>query len=143
MIVLLASATMLAQNSRWGSADDPIVKEIAAKEKMWADGHCSLQPDLKDVIADDFQGTRTDGARFGKVGALEFDAKNPDHDCRFGTVKVHFFGDNVAVVYGDESSIRKTDGKDVRRCLAWTDTWLKRDGKWQIVSAQDNAVKCK
>lgn len=26
--------------------------------------------------------------------------------------------------------------------LAWTDTWLKRKGKWQIVAAQDNVVAC-
>jgi hypothetical protein len=25
----------------------------------------------------------------------------------------------------------------------WTDTWLKRNRKWQIAAAQDNKVDCK
>jgi hypothetical protein len=49
----------------------------------------------------------------------------------------------VAVAYGNESSIRKgKDGKEFLRCLVWTDTWLKRDGKWQIITAQDVVVEC-
>jgi hypothetical protein len=32
---------------------------------------------------------------------------------------------------------------DVKVCQVWTDTWMKRDGKWQIVAAQDNRVDCK
>jgi hypothetical protein len=49
----------------------------------------------------------------------------------------------LAVAYGNESSIRKgKDGKEFLRCLVWTDTWLKRDGKWQIIAAQDVVVKC-
>jgi len=51
--------------------------------------------------------------------------------------------ETVAIAYGNESSIRKgKDGKEYLRCLVWTDTWLKRDGKWQIIAAQDAVVKC-
>jgi hypothetical protein len=40
-------------------------------------------------------------------------------------------------------SLRKgKDGKEFLRCLVWTDTWLKRDGKWQIIAAQDVVVEC-
>src|SRR5947208_2726585 len=55
----------IAQDSRWGSPDDPTVKFIIAIEAKWASSSCSPQPDLKDVIADDFQGTATDGHRYG------------------------------------------------------------------------------
>jgi hypothetical protein len=49
-----------------------------------------------------------------------------------------FFGDKIAVVYGSENAIRKTpDGQEHTRTLIWTDTWLKRNGSWQIVAAQD------
>jgi hypothetical protein len=50
---------------------------------------------------------------------------------------VRFFGDSIAIAYGAESRIRKAeDGKEARRSQVWTDTWLKRNGQWQIVAAQ-------
>jgi hypothetical protein len=56
-------------------------------------------------------------------------------------VKVRFFGDSIAIAYGAESSVIKdSNGKATKRCLIWTDTWLKRAGKWQIVAAQDTLV---
>ena len=64
-------------------------------------------------------------------------------DCQLGEVKVRFFGDSIAIAYGSESRIRKPEGgNDARRCQVWTDTWLKRNGQWQIVSAQDTVISC-
>ena len=72
------------------------------------------------------------------------------HDCgrsevgQLGEVKVRFFGDSIAMAYGAESAVSKAkDGKETKRCLIWTDTWLKRAGKWQIVAAQDTGIPCK
>lgn len=140
--VVLLVGTAMAQSGQWLKDEDPLVKEIYAKEKMWAVGNCSEQPGLKDVIADDFQGTHVTGGRYPKAGALEFDVKNADKNCQFGSVKVKKFGENLAMVYGNESSVKTKEGKDTKVCLVWTDTWLKRNGKWQIIAAQDNAVKC-
>jgi len=42
------------------------------------------------------------------------------------------------MIYGSETSVRKAkDGKEFERTLIWTDTWLKRNGKWQIIAVQD------
>jgi len=95
------------------------------------------------VFSDEFQGTRPDGTRYGKEQAMSTNIKNPDRQCQLGDVKIQFFGETVAIAYGNENSIRKdSDGKEFIRCLSWTDTWLKRDGKWQIIAAQDAVVKC-
>lgn len=132
-----------AQDSRWGSPDDPIVKFIIAVEAKWASSSCSPQPDLKAVIADDFQGTATNGHRYDKAEAIATDPKALERDCQLGDVKVRFFGDSIAIAYGAESRIRKAeDGKEARRCQVWTDTWLKRNGQWQIVAAQDTVIPC-
>src|SRR5437763_14149272 len=49
----------------------------------------------------------------------------------------------IAIAYGAESfTIKDSNGKETKRCLVWTDTWLKRAGKWQIVAAQDTTVPC-
>jgi hypothetical protein len=131
------------ESSRWGSADDDTVKFMTAIEAKWANSICSPQPDLKGVIADDFQGTATNGQRYGKAEAITTDPSALAHDCKLGEVKVRFFGDSVAIAYGAESRIAKPkDGKDAKRCQVWTDTWLKRAGQWQIVAAQDTVIPC-
>ena len=137
------TAPGIAQDSRWGPADDSTVKFMIAMEAKWASSSCSPQPDLKAVIADDFQGTATDGHRYGKADAIATDPNALARDCQLGEVKVRFFGDSIAIAYGAESLIRKeSDGKEARRCQVWTDTWLKRKGQWQIVAAQDTVIPC-
>jgi hypothetical protein len=139
---LMISVSVTAQKARWASADDIVAKELIAKEKLWGESNCSPQPGLKEVFADEFQGTAPDGTRYGKVQAMA-DLKNLDRKCQLGEVKIQFFDEAVAIAYGNESSIRKDKGgKEFLRCLVWTDTWLKRDGKWQIIAAQDVIVEC-
>jgi hypothetical protein len=134
----------MGQKGRWGSPDEPTVKAIIAMEKMWANGNCSPQPGLKDIFAEEFQGTATNGIHYDKAQAIETDMNALDRNCQLGEVKIQFFGDSVAVAYGNESSLRMgKDGKEWKRCLTWTDTWLKRNGKWQIIAAQDTVVACK
>jgi hypothetical protein len=74
----------IAQESRWGSPDEDTVKLITAVEAKWASSACSPQPDLKDVIADDFQGTSTKGRRYGKEEAITTDTKSLSRDCQLG-----------------------------------------------------------
>ena len=139
----MLSVPISAQKARWASADDIVAKELIAMEKMWGESNCSPQPGLKEVFADEFQGTAPDGTRYGKTQAMETDMKNLDRQCKSGEIKIQFFGETVAIAYGNESSIRMgKDGKEFLRCLVWTDTWLKRDGKWQIITAQDVVVEC-
>jgi hypothetical protein len=139
----MLSVSAAAQKAHWASADDPVARELILKEKMWCESNCGPQPELKDVFAEEFQGTAPDGTRYGKAQAMETDLNNLDRQCQLGEVRIQFFGDMVAVSYGNESSIRKgKDGKEFLRCLVWTDTWLKRDGKWQIITAQDVVVEC-
>ena len=66
----------VGQESRWGSPGEETVKFIIAAEAKWANSACSPQPDLKDVIADDFQGTSPSGRRYGKKDAITTDTKS-------------------------------------------------------------------
>ena len=132
-----------AQESRWGSPEEETVKFMIASEAKWANAACSPQPDLKDVIADDFQGTSPSGRRYDKAKAIATDTESVSRDCQLGEVKVRFFGDSIAIAYGAESAVSKAkDAKETKHCLIWTDTWLKRAGKWQIVAAQDTNIPC-
>src|SRR5262245_47666447 len=133
----------LAQDSRWGSSDEPAVKFMIASEAKWANAACSAQPDVQVFIADDYQGTSTTGRRYPKADAIADDPNKQSRDCQLGDVKVRFFGDSIAVAYGSESRIQKAaNGTEAKRCQVWTDTWLKRNGQWQIVAAQDTVIPC-
>ena len=50
-----------------------------------------------------------------------------------GEVVVRFYGD-VAIAQGSESWIRKSGE---RGRWVWMDTWLKRNGRWQVEAAED------
>src|SRR6476659_11154069 len=143
----IAAALLLvpsrAQQSYWASADDKTAKYIIEMERKWAEGVCGDNGVIAGLLADDFQGTSTSGTRFNKADELK-DEKGPRsaHDCGLDEAKVHFFGDSLAVVYGHEHAVGKDKTRpDAKVCQVWTDTWLKRDGKWQIAASQDNRVE--
>jgi len=141
-----AALTAYAQQGRWAAADDTTAKFMIDAERQWAEAACTHNRIAEKILADDFQGTAPDGKRYPKsvevAGAS--DMSETSQDCRLLDAKVHFFGDNLAVVYGSESSVGKgKDGTHKSRCLVWTDTWLKRNGIWQIIAAQDTQLDCK
>jgi len=131
-----------APTSHWGSSADPVVRQITEVETLWSDTNCGpAQAKLQAAVAPDFQGTSPLGMRYNRSRALGAGA---NRDCHLQQIKVHLFGDALAVVYGNESYMdNKKNGSKSKVCLAWTDTWLKRHDQWQIVAAQDNDVRCK
>ncbi|MBB5345775.1 nuclear transport factor 2 family protein [Tunturibacter empetritectus] len=134
-----------AQQSHWSSADDKTAKYIIEMERKWAEGVCVDNGVVAGLLADDFQGTSTSGARFTKADELK-DEKGPRtaHECELDEAKVRFFGDSLAVVYGSEHYVGKDKSQpNIEVCQVWTDTWLKRGGTWQIIASHDNRVKCK
>jgi hypothetical protein len=143
VVVLMTSAN--AQQSRWATSDDKTAKFMIGMERKWAEGVCADNGVVSGLLADDFQGTSTGGERFNKEDELR-DEKGPRsaHGCGLDTAKVRFFGETVAIIYGSEHAIGKDKTRpDAKVCQIWTDTWLKRDGKWQIVASQDNRLDCK
>jgi hypothetical protein len=111
----------------------------------WADQACGGKWVISDLLADDFRGTSPKGTRYEKpTGQPSPDPKTQwSTDCTLDSADVRFFSADVAVVYGAESkTVALADGKQERRCLAWTDTWLRRNGKWQIIAVQDNRIDC-
>ena len=134
-----------AQQSHWASPNDKTAQYITDMERKWAEGVCVNNGVISALLADDFQGTSTAGARFTRAEELK-DEKGPRiaHDCGLDEAKVRFFGDSLALVYGREHAIGKDPSRPTAKiCQVWTDTWLKRDDKWQIIASQDNRVECK
>ena len=134
-----------AQQSHWASADDKTAQYIVEMERKWAEGVCVDNGVVAGLLAEDFQGTSTAGARFTKADELkEEKSARTAHGCGLDDAKVHFFGDSLALVYGSEHAIGKDKSQpNAEVCQVWTDTWLKRNGTWQIIASHDNRVKCR
>ena len=146
-VVLMTAAH--AQQSHWAKPEDKTAKFMIDMERKWAEGVCTNNGVVSELLADDFQGTSTRGEPYNKADELR-DEKGPRsaHGCALDDAKVRFFssssGEDVAIIYGSEHSTGKDKAHpDEKQCQVWTDTWLKRNGKWQIAAAQDNKVDCK
>jgi hypothetical protein len=134
-LLVLLSAAASAQTSHWASADDKTAAWMITQERRWAESACDGNTVVQTLLADDFQGTSPTGKRYSKPTEAE---KPSARDCKLGEVKIRFFGDNLAIAYGSESRVKAgKDGKDAVETLIWTDTWLKRGGRWQIIAAED------
>lgn len=134
-----------AQESRWAKADELMAKSLINYERLWAESGCTHNGIESTILAEDFQGIAPNGSRYSKKGAIAYSAsKTPEEACEIYEVTVHFFGDAIAILYGSESAIHvEVGGRRHKVKLTWTDTWLKRNGIWQIVSAQDMPTETK
>ncbi len=90
---------------------------------------------LQRILADDFVGVDTSGKSYDKAKELSSTAEGPKHFAsnHLDDVKIRFYG-NTAIGQGSESWVRRSGEKGR---FVWTDTWLLRNGKWQIVAAED------
>jgi ketosteroid isomerase-like protein len=115
-------------------------KYIRESEEAWAQSNVTRDTTLlKQFIADDFIGiSPSSGERYTKKELLEYAANATEHvSSHVDEMTVRFYG-STAVAQGSESFVLK-DGRRGR--YVWTDTWLRRRGKWQIVAAEDILVK--
>jgi hypothetical protein len=147
-ILTLAPLLLLplhAQQSHWAAPTGKTAQYITDMERKWAEGVCTNNGVVAALLADDFEGTSTSGARFTKTDELR-DEKGPHtaRNCGLDETKVRFFGDSLAMVYGSEHATGKDNSQpNAKVCQIWTDTWLQRNSKWQIIASQDIRVPCR
>ena len=142
LLLFFQPNTSLAQTSQqgtWAADNDADAKLMIEVERKWAVDDCVPTNVVDEYVADDFVGTSPAGPIYTKADMLkEHSAPGAARDCKLLSAKVRYFGPTVAVIYGSETAIHKVaDGKEIKRTLIWTDTWMKRNGKWQIIAVQD------
>ena len=111
---------------------------ITESEKQWAEAVASGDSTVvQRILADDFVGVATDGSHYNKEHEVHDTPEGPKHfkSNHLNQVKIRFYG-NMAVAQGDETWVRYS-GEPLTGRFVWTDTWLFRNDKWQIVAAED------
>ena len=134
------------QQGQWAAADNATAKFMVDAERQSAEAACNHNRIAEKISPKIFrERLRKGNATLNREEVAELaDVSKTAQDCQLLDAKVRFFGDELAMVYGTESSLRiAKDGTAKTRCLIWTDTWLKRKGNWQIIAAQDTQFGCK
>jgi ketosteroid isomerase-like protein len=109
---------------------------IVESERQWAESVATGDPSTVDrVLADDLLGVDPKGTLYDKPKMIADTRNAPQFfvSNRLNEVKVRFYGE-TAIAQGDESWERRTGE---RGRFVWTDTWIRRNGRWQIVAAED------
>jgi len=109
---------------------------IVESERQWAESVATGDTSAIDrILADDFIGVDPQGHFYNKQPMIDETRNAPKYfvSNRLNDVKVRFYG-NTAVAQGSEAW-EKRSGERGR--FVWTDTWLQRNGRWQIVGAED------
>lgn len=154
-MIIAAGALTLAGCSAQPSANQAAAAATAARpsdaesdaymrkaEADWAELAVKPIPGLMErILADDYVGVSSKGDVRDKAQQLKLDGPDPAFkSSKLDTVHYRHFGDTV-IAQGGESLQRKNGGPDLS--LIWTDVWMWRDGKWQVVASQDSVLPAK
>ncbi len=92
------------------------------------------------IMAEDFVGVSLRGEIYDKPTMIRESILNAGQyfKPRVFNVTIRFFG-NTAVANGNETWTKVSDSTSTTNI--WTDTWIYRNKKWQIVAAQDLKLK--
>jgi hypothetical protein len=113
-------------------------------EEDWAALAVRNNPGVTErILADDYVGVNSDTVVRDKAKMIALASEKPSGEfvsSKLDYVDYRHFGDTV-IAQGAESLKRKSGAPDLR--LIWTDVWMWRDGKWQIVASQDSVLPAK
>ncbi len=86
------------------------------------------------ILAEDFVGDPK-GTLYNKQQMVADTRNAPKYfvSNRLNPVKVRFYSE-TAIAQGSETWEKKSGERDR---FVWTDTWIRRNGRWQIVAAED------
>jgi ketosteroid isomerase-like protein len=138
LVVAIASiCTIWAARAQQSSTAD-VERYIMESERQWAESVANGDASVVErILADDFLGVDPDGNLYEKAKMVADTREAPKEfiSNHLNDVKVRFFGD-TAVAQGNESWVRRS-GTPLRARFVWTDTWVLRNGAWQIVASED------
>ena len=141
VVVLVLAVAIIAQTPaqpKSGSVEQELIK----LENGWNDAQ--LKKDgafLEQILADDYTGTEADGNVVTKAQEIanlkpgDYVVKSIVND----DYKVRVYGD-AAVVTFRFTSTWEAQGKDNITQLRFTNTWVKRAGRWQCVATHGSRI---
>lgn len=135
-----AKTTAAASPSAPAESTADIEKALLQMERDWMEAIKNRdKATLERLLADDFVSISWDGKTYNKVDGIAANL-TPDSQLDSYTLtplKVRIYGD-AAVVTGGDTEKSSFKGKDTSGQYAWTDVYVKRNGRWQAVSTHSS-----
>jgi hypothetical protein len=115
-----------------------VERYIRACESDWAALDANVNPkSLPACLADDYQGVSSRAKLVDKAQALTPPGTSDVVSDTVDYIHLRYASPDVIIAQGAETAVTKS-GK--RHSLIWTDIWMLRQGKWQIVTSQDSPL---
>ena len=138
--LLLAILALVCVFPVWGQTAGE--KDLIKLENDW--GNAWAKSDgkfLEQLYATEYLWTGADGTLFNKVDGIKDDT-SPEYSeksFKLSDLKVHIYGE-AALVTGHNSVKFTKGGKAEQHEVRFTDVFVKRDGRWQVVATQGTTV---
>jgi ketosteroid isomerase-like protein len=124
------------------SASAQVEQELTNLENEWGDAVVKVDlPFLDRILAEEITGTDSEGTVWTKAQDLAT-LKSGDWKCTSAAnddIKVRLYGD-TAVVTGRNTNKSQYKGADKSGQYRWTDTFIRRDGRWQCVATHGSKI---
>ena len=124
----------------------PAEREVRKLEREWLDAYERYDVEaMGRIVADDFTITFPNGDMQNKaqiIASLKAPRTGPQTTNKFHTedVESRAYGDTVVLI-GRVITQSEQGGKTVREESRYTDTYVKRKGRWQVVASHLSSVK--
>jgi ketosteroid isomerase-like protein len=139
-LLLSAVATVQAQQPS-DDSDAATAQTLQAMERTWLNAEKNHDAaTFEKLVADDWIAIGPDGKSQTKAERSAQIKAAHTTSATMGEMKVRVFGD-TAVVTGTDDEVTVEDGKKSTNHYAWTDVFVKRNGKWLAVASQTALIK--
>ena len=119
---------------------NPAERDILKLENDWSTAWQKKDAAfLQKLLADEYLSTDYEGATFTKTQDVANVAQSTTTSFALTDMKVHVYGD-TAIVTGLNTIKATLKGKDISGAYRFTDVFVKRDGRWQVVATQSSLV---
>jgi len=131
---------LLAVSAAGAQVANPAERDILKLENDWSTAWEKKDTAfLQKLFADEYLSTDHEGTTSTKAQDLANVAQTTTTSFALTDMKVHVYGD-TAVVTGLNTLKATFKGKDISGAYRFTDVFVKRDGRWQVVATQGSLV---
>ncbi len=130
----------------YASAQDKAADEVRKLERSWLDAYEKYDAKAMDeIVAEDFTITFPDGSIQTKKQIIADikaprGANAPTYKFYTEDVQARVYGDTV-ILMGRVVTEWQMNGKPMREQSRYTDTYVRRNGRWQVVASHLSNVK--
>jgi uncharacterized protein (TIGR02246 family) len=141
--LLLFIVALLTVSPVYAQAPSAAERELIKLENEWSTAWLNKDGAfLQKLYADEYMFTSESGSTYNRAQdiAETTSAANRNESFLLADLKVHVYRDTAVVTGLNTLKSSTASGKDTSGVYRFTDVFVKRDGRWQVVASQSTRV---